>query len=136
MKKKTEKSKPRRKIRSRPTVLIADDDPAQRQEISEYLTHLGIHVIEAEDGIEAIVQIDQYSPALAILDICMPHCNGIRATKIATSLSPKTPIILLSGHPEELRRAEVTDCGAYALLKKPIRLSRLGDHVSALTGWT
>lgn len=130
---KTEKSKRSKRSCDRPTVLIADDDPAQRQEISEYLTRLGIEVLEAEDGIEAVAQIDRYNPSLAVMDICMPHCDGIRATEIALSLSPRTLVILMSGHPEELRRAEVTDCGAYALLQKPIRLSRLGGHVSALT---
>ncbi len=134
MKQKTETSKRSEGRRNWPTVLIADDDPAQRQEISEYLAHLGVRVLEADDGIEAVAQIDRYGPALAVMDIRMPHCDGIRAAEIALSLSPRTLVILMSGHPEELRRAEVTDCGAYALLQKPIRLSRLGDHVSALTG--
>ncbi len=134
MKQKTETSKHSKRNSNRPTVLIADDDPLQRQEISEYLTHLGIRVIEAEDGIEAVAQIDRYNPALAVMDICMPHCDGIRAAEIALSLSPRTLVILMSGHPEELRRAEATGCGAYALLQKPFGLSRLGGHVSALTG--
>lgn len=134
MKQKTETSKHSERSRGRLAVLIADDDPAQRQEISEYLTRLGIQVLEAEDGIEAVAQIDRYSPALAVMDIRMPHCDGIRAAEIASSLSPRTLVILMSGFPEELRRAEATGCGAYTLLQKPIGLSRLGDHVSALNG--
>ncbi len=134
MKQKTETSKHSESSRIQPMVLIADDDSAQRQEISEYLTHLGIQVLEAEDGIEAVAQIERYSPALAVMDICMPHCDGIRAAKIALSLSPRTLVILMSGHPEELRRAETTGCGAYSLLQKPFDLSWLGGHVSALTG--
>ncbi len=132
MKQKTETSKRGDRSRNRLTVLIADDDPAQRQEISEYLTRLGIRVLEAEDGIEAVAQISRYSPAFAIMDIRMPHCDGIRAAEIALSLSPRTLVILVSGFPEELRRAKATGCGAYALLQKPIGLSQLADHVSAL----
>lgn len=134
MKQKTETSKRSESSRNRPTVLVAEDDPAQRQEICEYLTRLGIQVLEAEDGIEAIAQIDRYNPALVVMDICMPHCDGIRAAKYALSLSPRTLVILMSGHPEELRRAETTGCGAYTLLQKPFGLNRLGDHVSVLTG--
>ncbi len=134
MKQKTETSKRSKRNSDRPTVLVADDDPLQRQEISEYLTHLGIQVLEAEDGIEAVAQIDRYNPALVVMDIRMPHCDGIRAAEIALSLSPRTLVILMSGHPDELRRAEATDCGAYALLQKPFGLGRLGDHVSTLTG--
>ncbi len=133
MKQKTETSKRSESSRNLPIVLVADDDPAQRQEISEYLTRLGIQVLEAEDGIEAVAQIDRYNPALVVMDICMPHCDGIRAAKIALSLSPRTLVILMSGHPEELRRAEASGCGAYTLLQKPFGLSRLGGHVSTLT---
>ncbi len=133
MKQKTETSKHGERRRNRPIVLVADDDPAQRQEISEYLTHLGIQVLEAEDGIEAVAQIDRYNPALVVMDICMPHCDGIRAAEIALALSPRTLVILMSGHAGELRRAEATGCGAYALLQKPFGLSRLGGHVSTLT---
>ena len=134
MKQKNETSKYGDKSRNRPAVLVADDDPAQRQEISEYLTRLGVRVLEAEDGIEAVAQIDRYSPALAVMDIRMPLCDGIRAAEIALSLSPRTLVILMSGHPEELRRAEASGCGAYTLLQKPFGLSRLGDHVSVLIG--
>ncbi len=134
MKQKTETSKYRERSGNRLAVLVADDDPAQRQEISEYLTHLGVQVLEAEDGVEAVAQIDRYNPALAIMDIRMPHCDGIRAAEIALSLSPRTLVILMSGHPEELRRAEATGCGAYTLLQKPIGLSQLGAHVSVLIG--
>ena len=134
MKQKTETSKHRQRSRDRLAVLVADDDPAQRQEIGEYLTRLGIQVLEAEDGIEAVAQIDRYSPVLAVMDIRMPHCDGIRAAEIALSLSPRTLVILMSGFPEELRRAEAIGGGAYTLLQKPIGLSQLGGHVSALTG--
>ena len=134
MKQKTDQSQRGERRRNRLTVLVADDDPAQRQEIREYLTRLGIQVLEAEDGIEAVAQIDRYNPALVVMDIRMPHCDGIRAAEIALSLSPRTLVILMSGHPEELRRAEASGCGAYTLLQKPIGLSRLGDHVSVLIG--
>ena len=73
MKKMTETSKHSERSRDRLAVLIADDDPAQRQELIEYLTHLGIDVIEAEDGIEAVAQIDRCRPALAVMDIRLPQ---------------------------------------------------------------
>ncbi len=132
MKQMTETSKHRETNRDRQAVLIADDDPAQRREICEHLTHLGVNVIEAEDGIEAVVQIDRYNPALAVMDIRMPHCDGIRAAKIASSLSPRTPVILMSGFPEELRRAEAIGCGAYTLLQKPISLNWLKNFIQQL----
>jgi twitching motility two-component system response regulator PilH len=53
--------------------LVVDDDPTQQLIISKVLKRMGLTVIVASDGIEALSQVESFSPMLVILDIIMPR---------------------------------------------------------------
>ena len=58
------------------TVLVVEDDLDQRQILHKLLTRIGLNVIFACDGIEALSLAECHSPKLVILDIIIPRMNG------------------------------------------------------------
>ena len=63
------------------TVLIADDDPEIRGLIGEYLQSNGYEVLEAENGLEAVLHVERSRPNIVILDLMMPRLGGLDALK-------------------------------------------------------
>lgn len=58
------------------TVLIVEDSFTQREILSELFKRMGLNVILASDGVEALAKIESHYPDLVILDIIMPQMNG------------------------------------------------------------
>ena len=71
----------------------------------------------AANGREAVRQIEQLRPNVAIMDISMPEMNGIEATQQVSDLSPQTRVIILSMHhsPEHINRALQAGARGYLL---------------------
>jgi DNA-binding NarL/FixJ family response regulator len=87
----------------RTTLLLADDHAIFRQGLRMLLnTQSDIDVIgEAETGREAVLLTKQMSPMMVIMDIGMPHLNGMEAARQIFQFSPLTKILILSGHCED-----------------------------------
>ena len=117
----------------RKMVLVVDDDPLQLVEITDYLRHKGLDVLECADGALAVREIDRHKPALVLMDVKRPGCDGIRAAQIGQMLSPSTMFLLISGYPKEVVRAEKADC-AVPVLHKPIPLRQLSHFVAGVLG--
>jgi twitching motility two-component system response regulator PilH len=58
------------------TALVVEDDPTQQLIISKILTKVGLNVIFAGDGVEALEMVQTHCPELVVLDIVMPRMNG------------------------------------------------------------
>lgn len=71
----------------------------------------------AADGREAVRQIEQLCPHVVIMDIAMPHLNGIDAAQQVGVVSPQTKVIILSMHhsPEHINRALQAGARGYLL---------------------
>lgn len=83
--------------------LVVDDDPTQQLIISKVLKRMGLTVIVASDGIEALSQVESFSPMLVILDIIMPRMNGYEVCQQLKS-DEKTqhlPVVVYSGQEQE-----------------------------------
>lgn len=88
--------------------LIVDDDPTQQIIISKLLKKVGLDVIVANDGIEALEQVQSTSPVLVILDIFMPRMNGYEVCQQLKS-NEKTqdlPVLMYSGQEREFNTLE------------------------------
>jgi CheY-like chemotaxis protein len=59
-----------------PIVLVVDDDPVMRILAREALERVGLTVLEAHDGVEAMRMCRHMRPALVLLDLLMPHMDG------------------------------------------------------------
>ena len=62
-------------------ILIADDEPSNRNILSQELTHEGYSVVVASDGREALRKVDGSRPDLIILDYMMPDLSGLEVLK-------------------------------------------------------
>lgn len=75
-------------------ILVVDDAEIARNIESLFLQHAGCIVIEAADGDEAVEKYIEFRPALVILDIIMPHLNGIQALKKIRKIDPASRILI------------------------------------------
>lgn len=109
------------------TLLVVDDIESNRKLIKEYFYHTAIHVIEAENGREALHYIEKYQPDVILMDIRMPIMNGYEAAKhIKTQTHSKTiPIIALTASAMEQDKEKILQSGFDAYLTKPLKISEL-----------
>lgn len=79
-------------------ILIVDDCPGWRARVREILAaHPEWKIIsEASDGQEAVQEASELQPDIVVLDIALPHLNGIEAAKMIMQKSPKSRIVFLA----------------------------------------
>ncbi len=85
------------------TVLVVEDDLTQRRILSKVLTSIGLDMIFAVDGVEALELVESYYPDLVVLDIIMPRMNGYEVCRRLKS-SKKTQniaVLMYSNKGEE-----------------------------------
>lgn len=110
----------------RETVLVIDDDPIQRQVISELLSNLGYSVESANSGAAALEQLRKRPVDLLILDMVIPgDMDGVETYRQALRLRPYQRAIIVSGFARFDRIQEAQTLGAGAFLKKPVKLESL-----------
>lgn len=100
--------------------LVVDDDPTQQLIISKLLKKVGLDVIVASDGVEALEQVQSTSPVLVILDILMPRMNGYEVCQRLKS-NEKTqnlPVLIYSGQEKEFNLNKESKTNADAYLSK------------------
>ncbi len=107
------------------TILIIEDAEELRQMLCTYVSQLHYDVYEASDGLEGIKMAQAVKPDLILLDLMMPVASGDLALGFIRSTKglEKTPVIVISAHPNASRIAEQLEANAY--LKKPFRLDQL-----------
>ena len=100
--------------------LLADDHAVIRSGIRSLLESEGdVQVIaEANNGQEALTQVQAHQPDLAILDIRMPVMNGLEATQRIRKAAPDTKVLILSMHDDEEYILQSVDSGASGYLLK------------------
>lgn len=101
-------------------VLLADDHGLVRQGLRFVLERQpGIVIVgEAGDGREAVRMAEELSPAIVIMDIAMPHLNGIDAAAQIVKRQPATGVIMLSVHSDETYVLRALNAGAKGYLLK------------------
>jgi len=102
------------------TVLLAEDHTIVREGFRKMLElEEGIQVVgEAQDGRKAVAMAQELHPDVVLMDIAMPHLNGLEAThQIAKSL-PATKVLILSAHSDDAYVKSAIDVGAAGFLLK------------------
>ena len=105
-----------------PTILIADDQAGQRAVLDMLLTLDGYEVVAKEDGRETLEYLQDHTPGLIILDINMPHMNGI---EICTRIKRikrlnNVPVVILTGLKDEKILTEARLAKADRVIHKPL----------------
>ncbi len=107
-------------------ILIVDDEIGIRDLLSDILQDEGYTVALAENAEEARQLRNQTRPAMVLLDIWMPDCDGITLLKEwAKNGQLNMPVVMMSGHASIDTAVEATKIGALDFLEKPIALKKL-----------
>ncbi len=116
------------------TVLVVEDYEDTRHLMRVELEQRGFRVLEAADGEEAIARAAQERPDIILMDIGLPHTDGIAATRrIREDAALRdTLIVALTAHHETEYRAQALAVGCDAYLTKPIDFDWLIDLLGRL----
>ncbi|SDG27814.1 phosphate regulon transcriptional regulator PhoB [Alloyangia pacifica] len=116
-----------------PTVLVVEDEPAQREVLRYNLEAEGFRVAAAGNGEEALVLLDEENPDVVVLDWMLPNLSGIEVCRqIKTRSETRAlPVIMLSARSEEVDRIRGLDTGADDYVVKPYSLRELMARVKA-----
>jgi len=110
-----------------PTVLLVEDESAQRDVLTYNLEAEGFVVVSARSGDEAILLVQEEAPDLILLDWMLPNVSGIEVCR-QVKARPETrsiPIIMLSARSEELDRIRGLETGADDYVVKPYSVAEL-----------
>src|SRR5258706_8604692 len=112
-------------------ILVAEDEVALRDFITRNLSARGFEVVEAGNGLEAMAQWEREQPHLLILDIMMPHMDGLEVCRRVREHSA-VPIIVLTALDAESDKVAALDLGADDYLTKPFGVEELLARVRAV----
>ena len=110
-----------------PKVLLVEDEPAQRAVLAYNLEAEGFDVIQADNGEDAMMLVEEEAPDIMILDWMMPKLSGIEVCR-RLKMRPETrgiPIIMLSARAEEVDRIRGLETGADDYVIKPYSVLEL-----------
>jgi two-component system chemotaxis response regulator CheY len=117
------------------TVLICDDEPAQRFMLREFFESKGCQVLEAEDGADAFHKANANRPSIIILDVNMPNIEGIPAANVMGELPEMAdiPVIIYSGEDEERVKRFLNFGPKRRFMPKPGDLAKMWEWVEEMT---
>ena len=112
---------------AKPTILVVEDEQAQRLILQHNLEEAGYEVVTAEDGEVGLEHIKDYKPDIIVLDWMMPKLSGIELCRQIKSASntKKTPVIMLSARSEEVDRIRGLEIGADDYISKPYSIKEI-----------
>ncbi len=112
--------------------LIADDSSTIRKFVGFALKSMGIKVVTASDGMEALEKLNSEQFDLVITDLNMPHLDGYELIESIREISQykETPIIILSSESDEEDRQKGFSAGADSYMNKPFDAKKLQYEVS------
>ncbi|MEN8688350.1 MAG: response regulator [Desulfuromonadales bacterium] len=107
-------------MKEQTSILLVDDHAMLRKGLRALIEQeQGLSVVgEAENGLEAIEKVRELQPDVVVMDINMPHLNGIEATRQILSEAPKTRILALSIHSARRYVEEMIKAGVAGYLLK------------------
>lgn len=117
-----------------PTILIADDEPRDRELLRDLLARQGYCIVEAGSGEEALKVAKEASPGLVILDVVMPDLDGYEVCR-RLKQDPETsliPVVMITAHGDVHRRIQGIEAGADDFLYKPVSALELSVRVRSL----
>lgn len=117
----------------KPTVLVVDDEAAQREVLAYNLEAEGFRVVRAADGEEAMLLAVEEVPDIVVLDWMMPRLSGLEVCRrLKTRKETRNvPVIMLSARSEEVDRVRGLETGADDYVVKPYSVMELMARVRA-----
>lgn len=115
-------------------VLLADDHALFRAGIESLLRAWDVEVVgHASDGNEAVEQVRRLRPDLVLMDIRMPGCNGLEATRLIKAELPETKIVMVTVSDDDEDVFEAIKSGADGYLLKDMSEGELSRTLAAVS---
>jgi DNA-binding NarL/FixJ family response regulator len=115
-------------------ILIVEDEISVRNAVRTFLEHHSKFEVcgEATNGVEAVEKAKSLHPDLIILDLSMPHMNGIEAASLLLSRLPNTPVVVYTMFGDVLGKQLAAALGVAAIVAKSDGLAVLLARIEAL----
>ncbi len=106
----------------RTDVLIVDDDPLIRNQLSRFARRLGFEVRTAEDGVEALAEIRRKHPDIVVSDVHMPRMQGPRLIELLRKIPgmEDKPVIVVTADASRGTKISLLEHGADDFIVKPV----------------
>lgn len=116
------------------TILIVDDFDDTRLLLRTWLQKKGYHVVEAENGNQAVAEAESQRPDLIIMDVEMPELDGLSATRKIRSLpgSKEVPIVVVSAYGADQFKDDALAAGCNAYVSTPFEPEELEKLIAEL----
>jgi|ERR1700674_276902 len=112
-------------VQFRGRVLVADDNEDLRELMALQLAKLGVHVLLARDGAEALSVTRRETPDLILLDIEMPIIDGLEVARKLRASGFTGKIVAVSAHGDDKSLERMRAAGCDASVNKPVTLEEL-----------
>ncbi len=111
--------------RPKPLILVVDDEEDIRSSLRMILEYEGMEMVEAASGPECFDRVASYDPDAVLLDIKMPHMDGLEVLAALQEKEVRAPVVMISGHGTISTAVEATRLGAFDFMEKPLERDRV-----------
>jgi two-component system response regulator HydG len=111
----------------RPLLMVVDDDPTVAPIVERFVRPLGFDVRYVNNGREALEQMADLRPNVAMVDLQMPELSGIDVLKAMRAADSDCQAILMTGNPSVDTAIEAVKAGALDYISKPFDFDRLKE---------
>src|SRR5688572_6211287 len=109
-------------------ILVVDDDAAIRMVVADRFKALGYQTASAKDGDEALQKIEEFEPALVILDLRMPRKDGFAVLEELKARQARPAVVVVTAHGSIEAAVQAMRMGAQDFIPKPFEASHL-EHI-------
>ncbi|MBT9612402.1 MAG: Hpt domain-containing protein [Burkholderiales bacterium] len=122
----------REELVTAPIIMVVDDSLTVRKITGRLLSKEGYQVVTAKDGVDALQQLQEYRPAVMLVDIEMPRMDGFELTKNVRGDADTAgiPIIMITSRTAEKHRNYARELGVNVYLGKPYQEDELLSHIA------
>jgi two-component system response regulator DegU len=110
------------------TILIVEDNPTVRRLIRRATSDIADDVVECEDGADSLAAYSAHRPNIVLMDVRMPHMDGLTATRKLLREHPAAKVIILTDYNDDELRVAAREAGACAYALKH-NLTELEDII-------
>lgn len=116
------------------TVLIVDDEELVREVCGEYLKGMGLLTLNAADGREAVIVFGQHANdiTLIILDLTMPHLDGVATLHELRQLQSDVKVIISSDHDTQTTAKNFINDKPDGFIQKPFQMQELQEKINGI----
>jgi DNA-binding NtrC family response regulator len=109
----------------RATILVVEDDPAQRKQLAGFLKGLAPEVLEAGDAAAARTLLSGHTVDVVVTDLQLPGDSGIDLLRAVRASNPFVDFIVITAYGTVVAAVEAMRLGAFDFLEKPLDLDLL-----------